>query len=488
MNPLEQYQLEMTRRQLLSGSSKFIGAAALTSLLAQDGAVAGDVKTGEAASRGIPGLPHFAPKAKRVIYLFMAGGPSHIDTFDYKPELRKIHGKELPESIRKGQRLSTMTSGQKSFPCVAPMFEFKRHGKHGTWVSEILPKVAGIVDDITVIKSLHTEAINHDPAITFINTGVQQPGKASLGSWISYGLGSPNQDLPSYVVMISRGPGQKQGLYSRLWGSGFLPSKHQGVKMRSSSDPVLYLKDPDGIDRNMRRRMLDRLAKINEEQFGQFGDPETRTRIAQYELAFRMQSSVPGLMDLSDEPEDTYKLYGPDSKKPGTFARNCVLARRMAERGVPFIQLFQRGWDQHGSLPRLLKGQCNSIDHAAAGLVKDLKQRGMLDDTLVIWGGEFGRTIYSQGKLSKNNHGRDHHGRCFTMWMAGAGIKQGFEYGKTDDHCYNITENPVPIRNLNATILHLLGIDHNRFTYRHQGLDQKITGVEESHVIKDILA
>jgi hypothetical protein len=418
----------------------------------------------------------------------MAGGPSHIDTFDYKPELRKIHGKELPESIRKGQRLSTMTSGQKSFPCVAPMFEFKRHGKHGTWVSEILPKVAGIVDDITIIKSLHTEAINHDPAITFINTGVQQPGKASLGSWISYGLGSPNQDLPSYVVMISRGPGQKQGLYSRLWGSGFLPSKHQGVKMRSSSDPVLYLKDPDGIDRNMRRRMLDRLAKINEEQFDQFGDPETRTRIAQYELAFRMQASVPGLMDLSDEPEDTYKLYGPDSKKPGTFARNCVLARRMAERGVPFIQLFQRGWDQHGSLPKLIRGQCNSIDHAAAGLVQDLKQRGMLDDTLVIWGGEFGRTIYSQGKLSKNNHGRDHHGRCFTMWMAGAGIKKGYEYGKTDDHGYNIIENPQPIRNLNATILHLLGIDHNRFTYRHQGLDQKITGVEETHVIKDILA
>ncbi|MEC7922649.1 MAG: DUF1501 domain-containing protein [Planctomycetota bacterium] len=488
MNPLEQYQLEMTRRQLLSQGSKFIGAAALTSLLAQDGALAGDAIAGAEGARGIPGLPHFAPKAKRVIYLFMAGGPSHIDTFDYKPDLRKIHGKELPESIRQGQRLSTMTSGQKSFPCVAPMFEFKRQGKHGTWVSEILPKVAGIVDDITVIKSLHTEAINHDPAITFINTGVQQPGKASLGSWISYGLGSPNKDLPSYVVMISRGPGQKQALYSRLWGSGFLPSKHQGVKMRSSSDPVLYLKDPDGIDRKMRRRMLDRLAKINEEQFGQFGDPETRTRIAQYELAFRMQASVPGLMDLSDEPEDTYKLYGPDSKKPGTFARNCVLARRMAERGVPFIQLFQRGWDQHGSLPKLIRGQCQSIDHAAAGLVQDLKQRGMLDDTLVIWGGEFGRTIYSQGKLTKNNHGRDHHGRCFTMWMAGAGIKKGFEYGKTDDHCYNIVENPQPIRNLNATILHLLGVDHNRFTYRHQGLDQKITGVEESHVIKDILA
>ncbi|MCH2582639.1 MAG: DUF1501 domain-containing protein [Planctomycetes bacterium] len=487
MNPLEQYQLEMTRRQLLSTGSRFLGATALTSLIGQDQVFSADTIPGTEA-QGLPDLPHFAPKAKRVIYLFMAGGPSHIDTFDFKPELRKIHGKELPESIRQGQRLSTMTSGQKSFPCVAPMFKFNRHGKHGTWVSEILPKVSEIVNDITIIKSLHTEAINHDPAITFINTGVQQPGKASLGSWLSYGLGSPNQDLPAYVVMISRGPGQKQALYSRLWGSGFLPSKHQGVKMRSSSDPVLYLKDPNGIDRSMRRRMLDRLAEINEEQFGQFGDPETRTRIAQYELAFRMQASVPGLMDLSDEPEDTFELYGPDSKKPGTFARNCVLARRMAERGVPFIQLFQRGWDQHGSLPRLIRGQCNSIDHAAAGLVKDLKRRGMLDDTLVIWGGEFGRTIYSQGKLSKNNHGRDHHGRCFTMWMAGAGVKEGFEYGKTDAHSYNIVENPVPIRNFNATILHLLGIDHNRFTYRHQGLDQKITGVEESRVVKDILS
>ena len=473
---------------MLSSSSKVIGAAALSSLIGKDQALAGDIIPGGVGTPGLPSLPHFAPKAKRVIYLFMAGGPSHIDTFDYKPELRKIHGKELPESIRQGQRLSTMTSGQKSFPCVAPMFKFKRYGQHGTWVSEILPKVSEIVDDITIIKSLYTEAINHDPAITFINTGVQQPGKASLGSWISYGLGSPNQDLPAYVVMISRGPGQKQGLYSRLWGSGFLPSKHQGVKMRSSSEPVLYLKDPNGSDRSMRRRMLDRIAQINEEQFGQFGDPETRTRIAQYELAFRMQASVPNLMDLSDEPKDTFELYGPDSKKPGTFARNCVLARRMAERGVPFIQLFQRGWDQHGSLPKLLRGQCNSIDHAAAGLVKDLKRRGMLDDTLVIWGGEFGRTIYSQGKLSKNNHGRDHHGRCFTMWMAGAGIKEGFEYGKTDSHCYNIVENPVPIRNFNATILHLLGIDHNRFTYRHQGLDQRITGVEETHVLKDILA
>ena len=336
MNPLEQYQLEMTRRQLLSTGSRFLGATALTSLLGQDQVFSADTIPGTEA-QGLPDLPHFAPKAKRVIYLFMAGGPSHIDTFDFKPEMRKIHGKELPESIRQGQRLSTMTSGQKSFPCVAPMFKFNRHGKHGTWVSEILPKVSEIVNDITIIKSLHTEAINHDPAITFINTGVQQPGKASLGSWLSYGLGSPNQDLPAYVVMISRGPGQKQALYSRLWGSGFLPSKHQGVKMRSSSDPVLYLKDPNGIDRSMRRRMLDRLAEINEEQFGQFGDPETRTRIAQYELAFRMQASVPGLMDLSDEPEDTFELYGPDSKKPGTFARNCVLARRMAERGVPLM-------------------------------------------------------------------------------------------------------------------------------------------------------
>jgi hypothetical protein len=483
MHPITELHRHMTRRQLLANSLRPLGAAALASLVGGSAAAAPKSTTG-----GLPGLPHFAPQAKRVIYLFMCGGPSHIDTFDYKPAVRKLHGIELPDSVRQGQRITTMTSGQKSFPVVAPMFEFKQYGRHGTWVSELLPHVAEIVDDITIVKSMHTEAINHDPAITYINTGFQQPGKASAGAWISYGLGSPNKDLPAYIVMISKGPGQKQALYSRLWGSGFLPSKHQGVALRSGNDPVLYLKDPDGIDREMRRRMLDRIAKINQHHHEQFGDPETQTRIAQYEMAFRMQTSVPELMDLSTESEKTFELYGPDSKKPGTFARNCIIARRLAEQGVPFMQLFHRGWDQHGNLPKLIRGQCDTIDHAIAGLIKDLKQRGLFDDTLIVWGGEFGRTIYSQGKLTKDNHGRDHHGRCFTIWMAGAGIKRGFEYGKTDDYCYNIVENPVHIRDMNATILHQLGIDHNRLTFLYQGLEQKLVGPEPAHVVKDILA
>jgi len=485
MNPLQTYHTLMNRRQLLANSARPLGAAALASLL---GPVTGRVDAASASQAdGLPGLPHFAPKAKSVIYLFMAGGPSHIDTFDFKPVLRQLHGKELPSEIRGNQRITGMTSGQKSFPVVAPMFDFQKYGQHGTYVSELLPHTAGIVDEIAIIKSVNTEAINHDPAITFINTGVQQPGKPSLGSWLSYGLGSPNKNFPAYVVMISRGPGQKQALYERLWGSGFLPSKHQGVKLRSGAEPVLYLKNPAGVDRDMRRRMLDRIASINQQQFEDFGDPETQTRIAQYEMAFRMQASVPELVDMADEPEHTFELYGPDSKKPGTFARNCIIARRLAERGVPIMQLFHRGWDQHGALPKNIRGQCQGIDQPAAGLIRDLKQRGMLDSTLVIWGGEFGRTIYSQGKLSKDNHGRDHHGRCFTIWMAGGGIRGGIEYGVTDDHCYNIVENPVHIRDMNATILHQLGIDNNRLTYRFQGLDQRLTGVEPSHVVKDIL-
>lgn len=477
-------RLQMSRRDLFANSSRPLGAAALASLMGQQTARA---ETAE-ANGGLSGLPHFPAKAKRVIYLFMCGGPSHIDTWDYKPEVRKIHGQELPESIRNGQRITTMTSGQNAFPCVAPMFEFNRHGENGTWVSELLPHTARLVDDITIVKSVHTEAINHDPAITFINTGVQQPGKASMGAWVSYGLGSPNRNLPSYVVMISKGPGQKQALYSRLWGSGFLPSQHQGVALRAGKSPVLYLNDPDGIDRTSRRRMLDRIAELNHKTFDDFGDPETLTRIAQYEMAFRMQASVPELMDLSSETANTKSLYGNDIEKPGSFARNCVIARRLAEQGVPFVQLFHRGWDQHGNLPKLLRGQCDSIDHAVYGLITDLKQRGMLDDTLVVWGGEFGRTIYSQGKLTADNHGRDHHGRCFTMWMAGAGIKRGFEFGRTDDFCYNILENPVHIRDMNATILHQLGIDHNRLTFRYQGLDQKLTGAEPATVVPDILA
>ena len=488
MNPIQEFQQQLNRRQLLANSARPLGAAALAWLAGQGTSSLAAPNIAALALQGLPGLPHFTPKAKRVIYLFMAGGPSHIDTFDYKPQLREIHGKELPASVRMGQRITGMTAGQKSFPCVAPMFKFEKHGQCGRYVSDALPHIAKVVDEIAVIKSVNTEAINHDPAITYINTGVQQPGKASLGSWISYGLGSPNSELPAYVVMISRGPGGKQALYERLWGAGFLPSKHQGVKFRGGSDPVLYLKNPAGVDREMRRRMLDRIAKINEEQFEEIGDPEIMTRIAQYEMAFRMQASVPELTDLSDEPKSVMDLYGPDAAKPGTFARNCVIARRLAERGVPFTQLFHRGWDQHGNLPRDLRGQCKGIDQPAAALITDLKRRGMLDDTLVIWGGEFGRTIYSQGKLTANNHGRDHHGRCFTIWMAGGGVKGGVEYGKTDDHCYNIVENPVHIRDMNATILHQMGVDHNRLTFKYQGLEQRLTGVEEARVVKEILA
>ena len=490
-DPAAAFSASLTRRDLLANAGRPLGAAALASLLGGDSVSAG-APAAESGSTALQNeiqrqLPHFAPKAKRVIYLFMCGGPSHIDTWDYKPEVRAIHGQELPESIRNGQRITTMTSGQKSFPCVAPMFKFTRHGQNGTWVSEILPHTAKLVDDITLVKSVYTEAINHDPAITFINTGVQQPGKASMGAWISYGLGSPNRNLPSYIVMISRVPGQKQALYSRLWGSGFLPSQHQGVALRAGASPVLYLNNPEGIDQSTRRRMLDSIAAMNQQTFAEVGDPETLARIAQYEMAFRMQTSVPGLMDLSTESKSTMELYGKDAETPGSFARNCVIARRLAEQGVPFVQLFHRGWDQHGSLPSLIRGQCESIDHAVYGLISDLKLRGLFDDTLVVWGGEFGRTIYSQGQLTADNHGRDHHGRCFTMWMAGAGIRRGFEFGRTDDYCYNILENPVHIRDMNATILNQLGIDHNRLTFRYQGLDQKLTGAEPARVVNEIL-
>ena len=488
MNPLEEFHLRTTRRQLLSQASGCLGAAALASLFGSD------VCSAAAASReprygGLPQLPHFQPTAKRVIYLFMAGGPSHIDLFDYKPVMRKLHGTELPDSIRNGQRLTGMTSGQSSFPCVAPMFQFKRYGERGTWMnSETLPHISTIADDLSIIKTMNTEAINHDPAITYINTGTQQLGRPSFGSWLSYGLGSPNQNLPAYVTMISVGNSPGQALFSRLWGSGFLPSQHQGVQFRSGSDPVLYLSNPPGIDRNLRRKMLDGLAKLNEEDFKLSGDPEAETRIAQYEMAYRMQTSVPELMDVSSEPQSTFDLYGPDSSKPGTFAANCVLARRMAERGVPFVQLFHRGWDQHGNLPAALRKNCKSVDQPVAGLVKDLKRRGMLEDTIVIFGGEFGRTIYSQGKLTKTNHGRDHHGRCFSTCVAGGGLKAGIDYGVTDDYSYNIVENPVHINDLNATILHCLGIDHKRFTVKYQGLDWRLTGVDGHDKVPGLLA
>lgn len=479
--------LAENRRQFLLKSGVGVGGMALGTLL-NPGLLANDKRT-DRSHPGLPQFPNFAPKAKRLIYLFMAGGPSHIDTFDYKPAMRKFHGEELPESVRQGQRLTGMTSGQKSFPCVAPMFKFSKFGEHQTWVNQdLLPHTASIVDKITIVKSMHTEAVNHDPAITFINTGAQQQGKPALGSWLSYGLGSENDNMPAYIVMISRGRGQLQALYDRLWGSGFLPSKHQGVKLRSSGEPVLYLNNPPGIDRADRRKMLDSLGQLNQKSYDTFADPETQARISQFEMAFRMQAEVPGLMDIADEPQHVKDLYGDQVEKPGSFARNCLLARRMVAKGVRYVQLFHRGWDQHGSLPSKLRQQCNDIDQPAAALIQDLEQHGMLDDTLVVWGGEFGRTIYSQGKLTKDNHGRDHHGRSFSLWMAGAGVKRGFEYGLTDDHSYNILENPTHIRDLNATILHQLGIDHQKLTFKYQGLDQRLTGVEEAHVIKGILS
>ncbi|MDA7664428.1 DUF1501 domain-containing protein, partial [Akkermansiaceae bacterium] len=466
-----------TRRQFLLRTGNGIGAAALSTML-NPSLIGSAMGEGMQQYGGLPSIPHFPGKAKRVIYMFMAGGPSHIDLFDYKPIQRKLHGTELPDSVRQDQRLTGMSSGQKSFPCVAPMFEFGQYGEHQTWVNkDLLPHTAGVVDKITIMKSLHTEAVNHDPAITFINTGAQQQGKPSMGAWLSYGMGSVNENMPGYVVMISRGRGQLQALYDRLWGSGFLPAKHQGVKLRSAGEPVLYLKNPKGFDREARRGQLDSLEQLNELNYDKFADPEIQARISQYELAFRMQSEVPGLMDIEGEPDHVKELYGPQTDKPGSFARNCLLARRMAEKGVRYIQLFHRGWDQHGALPSKIRQQCEDIDQPAAALLKDLDQRGMLEDTLVVFGGEFGRTIYSQGKLTKDNHGRDHHGRCFSMWMAGAGVKRGFEYGKTDDHSYNIVENPVHIRDMNATILHQLGIDHNKLTFKYQGLDQRLTGV-----------
>ncbi len=486
MNPIDERQLHLTRRSLLANSSRVaLGGAALASLLKRDGLAA---PPSADADQGLPELPHHAPRAKRVIYLFFSGGPSHIDMFDFHPKMREFHGEELPDSIRQGQRLTGMTSGQKSFPCVAPMFQFDKFGEHQTYVSELLPHTAGIVDRISIVKTMHTEAINHDPAITYINTSTQQLGKPSMGAWVGYGLGSPNENFPAYVTMISKGRGQSQALYARLWGSGFLPSQHQGVRFRSGADPVLYLSNPDGIDRDARRRMLDGIARINGEEFERFGDPETEARIAQYEMAFRMQRSVPQLMDLSGETKETLEMYGPDATKPGTFASNCILARRMAEAGVRFVQLFHRGWDQHGNLPKLIRGQCKDVDQPAAALVKDLEQRGLLDDTLVICGGEFGRTIYSQGKLSNDNHGRDHHGRCFSMWFAGGGIRRGYEHGETDDYAYNIVRDGVHIRDLNRTMMHLLGIDAERFTVKHQGLDQSPVGVEPSRVVDEILA
>jgi hypothetical protein len=481
----------LSRRRFFRQTATGLGTAALASLLDRNLALAAPQSgsRGQARPGALTAL-HLPAKAKRVIYLVMSGGPSHIDLFDYKPKLKELNGMELPASIRMGQRITGMTAGQKSFPCAAPIFKFEQHGQSGAWISELLPHIASITDEIAIVKSLNTEAINHDPAITFLQTGSQQPGRPSFGAWLSYGLGSENDNLPTFVVMISQGSGNKtdQPIFSRLWGAGFLPSEHQGVRFRAGADPVLYLSNPAGIDEEVRRAMLDGVGDLNRLAADSIGDPEIDTRISQYEMAFRMQSSVPELTDLSGESKETLDLYGiKDDGVDGGFARNCLLARRMAERGVRFIQLMHRGWDQHSSLPTQIRGQCQDVDRPSAALIKDLKDRGLLDETLVIWGGEFGRTVYSQGALTATNYGRDHHGRCFTLWMAGGGIKPGVTYGETDDYCYNIVKEGVHVHDFQATVLHCLGIDHTRLTYRFQGRDFRLTDVH-GNVVPGLLA
>ncbi len=477
MPPDDPLGLALTRRHFFGLTSTGIGAAALASLLAPDAFAA---TTGiHPATGGLPGLPHFPPTARRVIFLHQSGAPSQIDLFDYKPKLAKLEGTELPGSVRNGQRITGMTSGQSSLPVAASVFKFQQYGQAGAWFSELLPHLGGVADHLAIVKTVNTDAINHDPAITFLQSGSQQPGRPSMGAWVSYGLGSENQELPAFVVMISQQSGLNtdQPLFSRLWGSGFLPSKYQGVQFRSSGDPVLYLSDPQGLGRDTRRHMLDAEAALNQIRAESYGDPEIETRIAQFEMAFKMQTSVPDLMDLSKEPDHIFDLYGPDSRKPGTYAANCLLARRLVERGVRFVQLYKRGWDQHNDLPRDLTLQSRSVDQPSAALITDLHQRGLLDDTLVIWGGEFGRTVYCQGKLTDGNYGRDHHPRCFTMWMAGGGIKSGITLGETDDYSYNIVSDPVHIHDLQATILNRLGVDHKRLTYKFQGRHYRLTDV-----------
>lgn len=476
MDPVKQSVMVETRRQFFGRSARGIGGAALASLL-------------QGANEN--GLPHFAPKAKRVIYMHMVGAPPQHDLFDYKPQMKSWYDKDLPESIRNGQRLTTMTSGQSRFPIAPTIFKFQQYGKSGTWLSELLPWKAKMVDDIAIVRTLHTEAINHEPAITYIQTGNQIAGKPCIGSWISYGLGSMNEDLPAFVVINAQHTHPRAGVQAisaRLWSAGFLSAQYAGVSLRAGGDPVLYINNPDGVDAKVRRRMLDGLNQLNQMQYEKVADPETRARIEQFEMAFRMQTSVPELTNLSKEPESTYKLYGEESRKGGTFANAALMARRLAERGVRFVQIYHRGWDVHNNLPDVLPSQCKDVDQACYALVQDLKQRGMLDDTLVIWGGEFGRTIYSQGKLTATNYGRDHHPRCFSLWMAGGGFKGGTVYGETDDFSYNIVRDPVHIRDFQATFLHLLGIDHERFSYKYQGLDQRLTGVEKAHVVKALLA
>jgi hypothetical protein len=471
----------LTRRYFFGKAATGLGIAALSGLLRED------LRAEE--SGGLAGLPHFPPTAKRVIYLFQSGAPSQMDLFDYKPRLTDFARQELPDSVRMGQRLTGMTSGQKSFPVAPSIFPFRQYGASGAWVSDLMPNLANVVDNLCFVKSMYTEAINHDPAVTFFQTGFQIAGRPSIGAWLSYGLGSANHDLPSFVVMISQGSGNPndQPLAERQWGSGFLPARYQAVKFRSAGDPVLYLSDPAGFTPRERRRFIDDLAQLNQVEVEQFGDPEIVTRIAQYEMAYRMQTSVPELTDLSNEPARTFELYGEEARKPGTFAANCLLARRLAERGVRFVQLFHRGWDQHNELPRQIRGQSKDTDRASAALVQDLVERDLLRDTLVVWGGEFGRTVYCQGTLTADNYGRDHHPRCFTIWLAGGGVKPGISYGETDDYCYNIVKDPVHVHDLHATILHTLGIDHTRLTYKFQGRAFRLTDVA-GNVVKAILA
>jgi len=478
--------LNHNRRKFLSRISLGIGSVALGSLLIPD-LFSGKKEAEDYLMRA---LPHFAPKAKRVIYLHMVGGPSQMDIYDYKPQMNEWYDKDLPETVRNGQRLTTMTSGQARFPIAPSMYKFAQHGKCGMWVTELLPETAKVVDDMCFVRSMHTEAINHEPAITYMQTGNMVTGRPCMGAWLSYGLGSMNSNLPTFVVLVANPTNteQIQAISARLWSSGCLPGEHGGCCFRSVGDPILYINNPSGVPTDIRRKTLDGLKSLNEMNFRAVGDPEIHTRIQQYELAFRMQSSVPDLTNIADEPESTMELYGQDAKKPGSFANSALLARRMIERDVRFVQIYLNNWDHHGNVAKRLPSQCKDIDRATYGLITDLKSRGLLDSTLVIWGGEFGRTIYSQGGLSKDNYGRDHHPRCFTMWMAGGGVKGGITFGQTDDFSYNITENPVNINDLNATILHCMGIDHERFTYKFQGLDQKLTGVEKQRVVTEILA
>ncbi|MDO1451176.1 DUF1501 domain-containing protein [Rhodocytophaga aerolata] len=472
---------KLNRRSFLAKASLGLGSLALGSLLGPQKLLSND------DPGGILKAPHIPPKAKRIVYLFQSGGPSQLELFDYKPMLQKMHGQELPDSVRKGQRLTGMSAGQSALPMVGSPYQFAQHGKSGAWVSELMPYTSGVVDELCFIKSMYTEQINHDPALTFFQTGHQIAGRPSIGSWISYGLGSDNENLPAFIVLVSKNGQKDQPLFAKLWGNGFLPSKHQGVQLRAGSDPVLYLNNPEGYGTIDRRDMLNALTQLNQAQLEQVGDPEINNRIAQYEMAFRMQTSVPGVTDLSDEPDWVFDLYGEDSRDPGTFAANCLLARRLLERDVKFVQLYHQGWDQHGDLPKGITKQCKATDQASAALVKDLKQRGLLEDTLVIWGGEFGRTNYSQGKLTKDNYGRDHHPRCFTMWMAGAGIKPGISYGETDEFGYNIASNPVHVHDFQATLLHLAGIDHEKLFYQYQGRRFRLTDVE-GRIVRDILS